>query len=159
MGARHRWRRDITWGTMAKDPIPAGVLPSTVLAHERQVADALSMLDYAISSGVKAVDGYPISRDNIATIEATASKLGLLDRKPGEAGGWSRNSLSTAEWAEFDLANYDLATALALVTAEILRATAGKPPGSRTMAEFMWGDSPALRFTRKLWFADQPVAL
>jgi hypothetical protein len=144
---------------MAKDPVAAGAMPSTMLAHERQVADALMMLDYAIGSGVKAGDGHPISHDIVATIERIASKLGLVDGKPGDAGGASRNALTAAEWAEFDLAYYDLATALAPVTAETLRNTLGKPPGHRTTAEFLWGDSPALRFTRKLWVAALVIAI
>lgn len=153
MGGRRRWPYDVARGKiMAKDPIAAGAMPATLLAHERQVADALMMLDYAISSGVKAADAHPISHDIVATIETTAGKLGLVDGKLGEAGGTARNALSVAEWAAFDLAYYDLATALAPVTAETLRNTAGKAPSSRTWDELLRGDSPALRFTRALWY-------
>lgn len=153
---RRRWLREILrGGIMAKDPIPAGAMPSTMLAHERQVADALIMLDYAVGSGVKAVDGHPIAQDIVATIEGTAAKLGLIDGKPGET---PRIALSAADWAAFDIAYYDLATALAPVTAETLRNTAGKPPGSRTTGEMLWGDSPATRFTRALWYITLLIA-
>jgi hypothetical protein len=134
---------------MAKDQTPAGAIPPTVLAHEQQVADALMMLDYAISAGVKAVDGHPISQDVVATIENTAGKLGLTDGKPNDT---QRNTLTAPDWAEFDRAYYDLATALTPVTAETLRNTSGRPPGNRSLGEILRGDSPALRFTRALWY-------
>ena len=121
---------------------------STTQAHERLVADALMMLDYAVGAGVKSADGHPIAQDIIAKIEGTAAKLGMLDGKPADTA-----ALSADDWANFDLAYYDLATALAPVTAETLRNTAGQHPSNRTWGEFLWGDSPALRFTRKLLFA------
>jgi hypothetical protein len=120
-------------------------MPSTMQAHEQLVADALLMRDYAIGTGFKTADGHAVAHDIITTIESTATKL---ESKSGDAAALSAN-----DWAAFDLAYYDLATTLAPVTAETLRATAGKRPGARTYAECIWGDSPALRFTRKLWFA------
>jgi hypothetical protein len=129
--------------TMAKDsPPPAAGLS----AHEQLVTDALLMLDYAIGSGVKTADGHPIPDDAITAIESTADKLGLLDGKPGSA------ALSASDWAAFDIAYYKLATALAPVTGETLRNTMGRPPRSRTASEILLGDSPALRFTRCLWY-------
>ena len=130
---------------MAKDATPSGAMPSTMQAHEQLVADALLLRDYAIGTGFKTADGHAVAHDIITTIESTATKL---ESKSGDAAALSAN-----DWAAFDLAYYDLATTLAPVTAETLRATAGKRPGARTYAECIWGDSPALRFTRKLWFA------
>jgi hypothetical protein len=43
---------------MAKDATPAAALT----AHERQVADALMMLDFAFNSGTKATDGSAITQ-------------------------------------------------------------------------------------------------
>ncbi len=138
---------------MAKEVSPVGVFPPFIKAHEQQVADALTMLDYAVSAGVKAADGHTLSLDLIAKIEETASKLGLFDpNSPDKSGdAATRATLSPEDWADFDLAYYDLATSLAPVTAETLRNTAGKPPGSRTTTEFLLGDSPAAQFTRGFW--------
>jgi len=132
---------------MARDPAPS------LTAHERLVTDALLLLDYAIGSGVKTADGHPIADDVITTIESTADKLGLLDGKPGNTA-----ALSASDWAAFDLAYYKLATALAPVTAETLRNTMG-PPRARTFSEFVLGDSPALRFTRCLWYVSLGFAI
>jgi len=120
-------------------------------AHERLVADALMMRDYAIGTGFKTVDSHAVAQDIITTIESTAGKL---ESKPGDAA-----ALSADDWAAFDLAYYDLATTLAPVTAETLRATAGQRPSNRTWGELLWGDSPAPRFTRKLWFAALCLAI
>jgi hypothetical protein len=138
---------------MAKEVSPVGVFPPFIKAHEQQVADALTMLDYAVSAGVKAADGHTLSHDIIAKIEETASKLGLFDANSADKSGdaATRATLSAEDWADFDLAYYDLATSLAPVTAETLRNTAGKPPGSRTTTEFLLGDSPAAQFTRGFW--------
>ena len=135
---------------MAKEVAPIGVFPPFIKAHEQQVADALTMLDYAVSAGVKAADGKTLSHDIVAKIEGTASQLGLFDAKAGDGG--AQTTLTADEWADFDLAYYDLVIALAPVTAETLRNTAGKPPGSRTWDELLLGDSPALRFTRGFWY-------
>lgn len=120
---------------------------STTQAHERLVADALMMLDYAVGAGVKSADGHPIAQDIITKIEGTATKLGMLDGKPADTA-----ALSADDWANFDLAYYDLATALAPVTAETLHNTAGEAPGNRSFAGMILGDSPALRYTRGLLF-------
>jgi hypothetical protein len=139
---------------MAKDVSPSGTMLSTTQAHERLVSDALMMLDYAVGSGVKAADGHPIPQDIITTIESTAAKLGMRDGKPGDA-----TTLSTDDWAKFDLAYYDLATALTPVTAETLRNTAGEAPESRSFVGMIVGDSPALHFTRGLLLATLGFAI
>jgi len=126
---------------MARDTAPS------LTAHERLVTDALLLLDYAIGSGAKSADGYAIADDIITTVEATADKLGLLDAKSP-----STAALSASDWAAFDIAYYKLATSLAPVTGETLRNTMGKPPRARTVSEVLLGDSPALRFTRCLWY-------
>jgi hypothetical protein len=133
---------------MAKDATPSdAAMPSTIQAHIRQVGDALMMLDYAIGSGVKTADGHPIPQDIVNAIESTADKLGLLD---GKSGGGSTASISASDWAAFDFAYYDLASALSPVTAETLRNTRGKG-GGWTICRWLCGDSTAVRFTRVLW--------
>ncbi|HXZ47030.1 MAG TPA: hypothetical protein VEH02_09925 [Pseudolabrys sp.] len=134
---------------MARDTAPS----STALlaqAHERKVADALLLLDFAVSAGIKSAEGHLISADDVSIIESTAAKLGLL-RQKGESA--SAADIAPADWTAFDLAYYDLAALLTPVTAETLRATAGKPAATRTWTDFLWGDSPAIQFTRKLWAA------
>jgi len=127
---------------MARDPVPS-LTALSARAHERKVADALLLLDFAVSAGIKSAEGHLISPNDVSTIESTAAKL--------ESVGAA--DIAPADWTAFDLAYYDLAALLAPVTAETLRATAGKPPGTRTFSEFVWGDSPAIQFTRKLWAA------
>jgi hypothetical protein len=141
------------WGdVMAKDTTESSTAPPTMQAHQRTVADALLLLEYSTSSGAKSVDGHPVSHDVVETIETTAAKLGIFEGKHGEPGNVPRSALSAEEWAEFDLAYYDLATAVAPITAETLRNTQGRSPGARTFGEILLGDSPALRFTRSFWY-------
>jgi hypothetical protein len=144
---------------MAKEVTPLGVSPPFAQAHERLVADALVMLDYAVSAGAKSVDGHLISHDIVIAIEGTATKLGLFEAKQGDSVSTKLNMLTADEWAEFDLAYYDLVVAIAPVTAETLRNTAGKPPGKRTFGELALGDSPAMRFTRVLWYISITIAV
>jgi hypothetical protein len=115
---------------------------------ERQAADALLLLDYAIAIGAKTADGLPIPQDLIRRIEEMAVKLGLRDGS-GDAG--AARGIAADEWAAFDLAYYDLAAALAPVTAETLRNTQVKPPGMRSWRDIVCGESTAIRFTRRLW--------
>jgi hypothetical protein len=104
----------------------------------------LYLHDYAVANGIKTKDGTPLP-DGIGTaLKASAEKLGLLD---GGAGG----NLTAADWAAFDDAYYDLTTALAPVTAETLHNTQVKPRAARTWYDWICGDSPAIRFTRRLW--------
>ena len=134
---------------MARDTAPSSTALSAQ-AHERKVADALLLLDFAVSAGIKSAEGHLISRDDVSTIESTAAKLGLLRQK---SEGGSAANIAPADWTAFDLAYYDLAALLAPVTAESLRATAGKPAATRTFSELLWGDSAAIQFTRRLWAA------
>jgi len=136
---------------MAKDSISAAddKPASPAIGHmEQQATDALLLLDYAVGSGAKTADGMPIPQDTVFQIEGMAAKLGLLDG--GAAAGASRN-VAPDDWVAFELAYYDLATALSPVTAEILRNTQGKPRGMRNWCDIICGDSAAIRFTRVLW--------
>jgi hypothetical protein len=141
---------------MATVAAPTGAIPPTTRAHTQLVVDALILLDFA--------------HDVVATIEATAGKLGLTDIKaapvavapsattpatapaaaPAPATTPDGKALTAEEWAAFDFAYYDLAKALSPVTAETLRNTAGET-GTWTLYKFLCGNSPAVRFTRVLW--------
>lgn len=134
---------------------PTGAIPPTTRAHKQLVIDALVLLDYAIEAGIKGADGQPIAHDVVTTIEGTAGKLGLIDghaiaADTGADADLGTKTLTAEEWAAFDFAYYDLATALAPVTAETLRNTAGEG-GNWTFYRFVCGNSPAIRFTRVLW--------
>lgn len=113
--------------------------------QRQEVADALYLLDYAVANGIKTVDKTAIPQTIVAIIKTTAEKLGLA------GGGDSAATLSAADWAVFEGAYYDLATALAPVTAETLRNTQTKLFCDRNWCEHIIGDCPALRFTRLLW--------
>lgn len=137
----------------------------------KQVCDALVLLNYAVESGFKSAAGRSISPEIISTIETTAARLGVLDAgsddtasgRDGKDGG-----IPASKWVEFELAYYDLAAALTPVTAETLRnteatsrepenaAVAGSRPQRRyleTLAQILFGYSPAQRFSRALWVA------
>jgi hypothetical protein len=116
--------------------------PSGVNVRQ-EVADALYLLDYAVANGVKPTDGHTLAQDHVNTIKATAEKIGLI--------GTATSTLSAADWTAFELAYYDVATALSPVTAETLRNTQSKPYRERTWCEHFCGDSPAISFTRMLW--------
>jgi hypothetical protein len=109
----------------------------------KEVSEALSLLEYAVSNGVKTTDGNPIPQDIVNTIKAIAVKLGLTGSAPG-------GPIDAGEWALFEMAYYNLASALAPVTAETLRNTQTKPYRERTWCEHIIGSSPALAFTRLL---------
>jgi hypothetical protein len=111
-----------------------------------EVRDALTLLDYAVAAGVKTKDGLAIAADIVTKIKMAAAKLGLLESVSGTTG-----ELSPEEWIAFELAYYDLATALSPVTAETLRNTTGVPYEYRSWWQQIRGDSPAIRFTRVLW--------
>ena len=111
----------------------------------QEVADALYLLDYAVANGVKTAEGHPLSQDVVTAIKSAAEKIGLL------AGGAQTETLSAADWAAFEMAYYELATALAPVTAETLHNTQTVPYAQRTKSEHILGYCAAIRFTRLLW--------
>lgn len=112
-----------------------------------ETSDALYLLDYAVAAGVKSKDDLPLVRDVVAIIKITAAKLGLFGDLPAPNG-----NLTSEEWVAFEMAYYDLATALSPVTAETLRNTVIVPYERRSWWQFFRGDSPAIRFTRVLWW-------
>lgn len=139
-----------------------------------QVRDALTLVDFAVSSGFKTADGTQLSVDVLSTIQTTAAKLGLLDvgkadpktdaSAPFDSPGpfASRTPITMPEWVQFELAYYRLAIDLAPVTAETLRNTEGTSDEPDPDKERPWprlskaidlvlGYSPAQRFTRGLW--------
>jgi len=115
-----------------------------MLDQRREVADALHLLDYAVANGVKTADGNPLPNDVVVAIKSAAEKLGLQETP-------SAVTLSAADWSAFELAYYDLTTALSPVTAETLRNTQSKLFRERTWGEHFLGDCPAISFTRLLW--------
>jgi hypothetical protein len=130
------------------DPLTAATTAKasdTSVNVRQEVADALYLLDYAVANGVKTADGHPLSQDVVTAIKSAAEKIGLL------AGGAQTATLSAADWAAFEMAYYELATALAPVTAETLRNTRTVPYAQRTWPEHIIGYSPAISFTRLLW--------
>ena len=116
---------------------------------EKQVADALRVLDYAIQSGFRTPDGQAVPTDVVTTIEDTAAKLGVL-KDVGTPG-----ALSSADWVQFELAYYRLSTLVSPVTAQTLLDTervGDDEPRSlvRRIFGFLFAPSPAQQFTRKL---------
>jgi len=136
---------------MAKRPAEADTLPQASQI-EPQITDALLLLQYAVGHGVKKADGQPIPQEIVKTIEQTASKLKL---------GGKALTLSVSERESFEFAYYELAAALAPVTADTLRATAGTRPGENRgfWARIFQPDSAARRFSRELWFVSLFLAI
>ena len=120
----------------------------------RHVEDALELANFVISTGAKGPDGQPLPFDDIATIQTAAAQVGLINI-PMEGP----NSLSIEQWNKFEQAYYRIASLMNPVTAETLRDTrdTARPTGHYASfwyraRDFFWGYSPALRFTRELWF-------
>jgi hypothetical protein len=120
----------------------------------RQVEDALELANFAVSTGAKGADGQPLSFDDIETIQFAAAQFGLIDI-PVEPNG----TLTIDQWNKFEKAYHRLASAMSPVTAETLRDTrdTARPPGHYAhlyyrVRDYVWGYSPAQRFTRELWF-------
>jgi hypothetical protein len=148
---------------------PAASQEPTVEASERvtkRVRDALLLLNHAVNTGFKSAAGQPIAPEVISNIETTAARLGVLEDVSAADGGGKAGGIPTSQWVAFELAYYDLAAALAPVTAETLRNTegtsrepekfaiAGTPSPPRRLEEIyqaLFGYSPAQRFSRGLW--------
>jgi hypothetical protein len=127
---------------------PSGKVTSTSSYVRRQVADALALSGYAVSSGYPTLSGEPLALSDIALIQDTAAKLGLYE------DGSSQASVTPGDWTLFEQAYYRLAFAMSPVTAETLAATEATMPGAdgvSSLRDRIFGYSPALRFTR--WFA------
>jgi hypothetical protein len=153
-------------GTIESADIKAAVLGDN-LRVERQVRDALSLLEFGVQSGFKASDGTPIPPEIISHIETASAKLGFLQEvgfsEIGKANGSTpaRGSISPAEWVEFGLAYYKLSTLMSPITAQSLNDTEPDEGCARPVPLFSWGWwrrkifgwSPANRFTKGIWLA------
>jgi hypothetical protein len=135
------------------DPaIPPGKIANDYVRG--QLNDALALCGYAVSAGVQTSAGEPLPFADIGLIHGTAAKMGLLD-SPSVSGTSSPSpSVAASEWIAFEQAYYRLAVAMSPVTAETLASTQATPPdanGRVSLRDRIFGNSPALRFTR--WFA------
>jgi hypothetical protein len=120
----------------------------------QEVQDAFGLAQYAVQCGVQDSTGKPLAFDNIATIQATAGLVGILDIDGSAA---KPAKVTDKQWREFEEAYYRLAMAMSPVTAETLsntRATAwsAQEKGGSWWHRFDWllGYSPAQRFARGL---------
>jgi hypothetical protein len=137
---------------------PGKVRLASKYARDR-LDDALSLASYAVGSGFRTTTGDPLSLADIGMIQDTAAKLGEFDPPPVQSQpGASQDtaappSVTAAEWIAFELAYYRLAVAMSPVTAETLEATEAttlsidSSPLYR-FRDWIFGNSPALRFTR-----------
>src|SRR5215813_15301562 len=123
---------------------------------QRQVRDALALSEFAVQSGFKASDGTPIPPEIISHIETASVKLGFLQEVGySQIGNTNanpvRDSISAAEWVEFELAYYKLSTLLSPITAESLSDTecekSTDPFSWKRWQQKILGASPANRFT------------
>jgi hypothetical protein len=138
-------------------PILADEIVGANAKVEKQVLDALSLVEFAISSGYVSADGGSVPSEIISTIETTAAKLGFYKQAGLETIGGAEGRIPLAQWTEFQAAYYRLAKALSPITAQTLRDT--DPFGSYKDSPSLWyrlgqwllGASPANRFTRGLW--------
>jgi hypothetical protein len=146
---------------------PGKVTLASQYARDR-LDDALSLSSFAVGTGFRTATGDMLSLADIGVIQDTAAKLGEFDppaapSQPGAAiNPAAPPSVTAAEWIAFELAYYRLAVAMSPVTAETLEATAAttfRMDGSRLyrFRDWIFGNSPALRFTRM--FAAVAIAL
>lgn len=109
-------------------------------AFAAEVADAILMLDYLVTTGVTASDGRSFDDNLIAVIKLAQDAVvrgELPDAKPR---------------AEFEKAYRDLAKFLAPVTAVSLRATSTAPAHTSRNLLTLWRPRPeAMIWSRKLW--------
>jgi hypothetical protein len=113
------------------------VLPVTGAIRD-EVQDALSLLEFAVNTGLKKPDGRALSEDVVSAINAAAAKVGAPDSPaPGL-------SIKASELTRFALSYAALADFTAPVTAETLRNTDTTGQGFREA-------SPAQKFARLLW--------
>jgi hypothetical protein len=141
-----------TAGTDASTP--SGKISRTNAYARGQLDDALALCGYAVSAGVQTSAGEPLPFADIGLIQGTAAKIGLLDSPPESGTPPPTPGVTTSEWIAFEQAYYRLAVAMSPVTAETLASTQATPPnatGEVSLRDRIFGNSPALRFTR--WFA------
>lgn len=126
-----------------------------------QVKDALELANFAVSSGAKGTEEQELLLADVATIQSTAAKVGLIaiPIQPSE-------TLTLEKWNAFEEAYHRVAVAMSPVTAQTLRDTrdtarAGKGSGRTEVGSprvrdrvygWVWGYSPAQQFTREVWF-------
>ena len=116
--------------------------------------DALALCGYAVSAGIQTSAGEPLSFADIGLIQGTAAKLGLFDPPPADGTPSPLPGVTASEWIAFEQAYYGLAVLMSPVTAETLASTQATMPDAgwgSSLRDRIFGNSPALRFTR--WFA------
>ncbi|MDB5579549.1 MAG: hypothetical protein JWR80_4725 [Bradyrhizobium sp.] len=142
---------------MPNDQVPAASTPSgnvtRASAYARsQLDDALALSGYAVSAGVHSPGGDPLPFADIGVIQGTAAKLGVFDPPAEGATSSPAPSVTAAEWVAFEQAYYRLAVTMTPVTAETLASTQTSelgPDGWLSLVDRIFGNSPALRFTRR----------
>lgn len=126
-----------------------------------QLEDALALSRYAVSAGIQLSSAEPLPLEDVAIIQGTAAKLGVL--KTGDGGLPPQGlSISTEEWIAFERAYYRLAVLTSPVTAETLaatRATRRDPGEPFSLRNRLLGYSPALRFTSVFALASIGIAI
>jgi hypothetical protein len=125
---------------------PSGKITAANAYARGQVEDALALCGYAVGSGLESPRGEPQLFADIAVIHGIAATLGMFEAP----GAPASSGVTTAEWVTFEQAYYRLAAALSPVTAETLAWTQGTRPeeSGENWWERIFGNSPALRFTR-----------
>jgi len=107
-------------------------------AIRREVAGALYLADFAVTTGFKKADGRTLGTDILHVIKVMAGKVQLFE--PQNTG----TRMKASDWTSFELAYYSLADFTSPVTAETLRNTEDTGKGFRNA-------SNAQRFTWLLW--------
>jgi hypothetical protein len=150
----------------ANSPAPDAVSSQGLVTLEGsytrgQIAGALSLSEYVLSTGFQAASGEPVPLDAVAVIQETAAKLGIL-AAGDEAAPQPGRSVSAADWNDFERSYYRLAVFASPVTAETLdatRAATSISDESESWRNRLFGNSPALRFTRRFAFAAIIIAV
>jgi hypothetical protein len=144
-----------------QEPVATRPAPQVTVSEtlRDEVRDALSLLNYVVSTGAKQADGSGLSLDVMAAIKKFAADLGLPDDATDRDRARARRRESAqdivvpaADWIAFETNYYALSVFTAPVTAETLRNTEQLRDGEI-------GRSPAQRFTTQLWFWTLAFAL
>jgi hypothetical protein len=130
---------------------PSGRVTRASAYARSQLDDALALSGYAVSAGVHSPGGDPLPFADIGVVQATAAKLGVFDPPAEGATASPAPAVTASEWIAFEQAYYRLAVTMTPVTAETLASTQAAEPdpnGWVNLRDRIFGNSPALRFTR-----------
>ena len=130
---------------------PSGKVTRASAYARNQLDDALALSGYAVSAGVHSPGGDPLPFADIGVIHGTAAKLGVFDPPAEGAAASPAPAVTASEWIAFEQAYYRLAVTMTPVTAETLASTQAadpNPDGWLSWRDRVFGNSPALRFTR-----------